>query len=121
VARCNVMRTIASSVHRSPTLATPILPRTSIGRASPRGGKHGLGIAGFTDQHHFATGVAAALMPEQFDASANAGVRRALQTLLHPEFLGTTFQFLALTKNIAPDFQLSGFKFARSARVALGL
>jgi SAM-dependent MidA family methyltransferase len=85
------------------------------------GEKHGLGVAGFTDQHHFATGVAAALMPEQFDANADAGTRWALQTLLHPEFLGKTFQFLALTKNVAPDFRLSGFKFARSPRVALGL
>jgi SAM-dependent MidA family methyltransferase len=85
------------------------------------GEKHGLGVAGFTDQHHFATGVAAALMPEQFDANADAGTRRALQTLLHPEFLGKTFQFLALTRNVAPDFQLSGFKFARSSRTTLGL
>jgi hypothetical protein len=60
-------------------------------------------------------------MPEQFDANADAGTRWALQTLLHPEFLGKTFQFLALTKNVAPDFRLSGFKFARSPRVALGL
>jgi SAM-dependent MidA family methyltransferase len=85
------------------------------------GEKHGLAVAGFTDQHHFATGVAAVLMTGQFDANADAGTRRALQTLLHPEFLGTTFQFLALTKNVARDFQLSGFKFARSPRVALGL
>lgn len=86
-----------------------------------RGEKHGLGVAGFTDQHHFATGVATALMPAQFDAHADAGTRRALQTLLHPEFLGKTFQFLALTRNVAPDFQLSGFKFARDPRSALGL
>jgi SAM-dependent MidA family methyltransferase len=85
------------------------------------GEKHGLGVAGFTDQHHFATGVATALMPEQFDANADAGTRRTLQTLLHPEFLGKTFQFLALTKNVAPDFRLSGFRFARSPRTALGL
>jgi SAM-dependent MidA family methyltransferase len=85
------------------------------------GEKHGLGVTGFTDQHHFATGVVAALMPEQFDANADAGTRRALQTLLHPELLGTTFQFLALSRNVAPDVRLSGFKFARSPRVALGL
>ena len=85
------------------------------------GQRHGLGVAGFTDQHHFATGIAAALMPEQFDANADSGTRRALQTLLHPEFLGRTFQFLTLTRNVPADFQLSGFKFARSPRVALGL
>jgi SAM-dependent MidA family methyltransferase len=86
-----------------------------------RGEKHGLGVTGLTDQHHFVTGVVTALMREQFEGNADAGTRRGLQTLLHPESLGTTFQFLALTKNIAPDFQLSGFRFARSARVALCL
>lgn len=82
---------------------------------------HGLGLAGFTDQHHFATGVVTALMPEQFGADADAGSRRALQTLLHPEFLGTAFQFLALTRNVPSSTRLSGFKFARDPRVALGL
>jgi SAM-dependent MidA family methyltransferase len=82
--------------------------------------RHGLALAGFTDQHHFATGVVAALMQEEFDADADAGTRRALQTLLHPEFLGRTFQFLALTRNVAPGFRLGGFNFARDPRVALG-
>jgi SAM-dependent MidA family methyltransferase len=81
----------------------------------------GLSVAAFTDQHHFATGVVTALLPEQFGADADAGSRRALQTLLHPEILGTTFQFLALTKNVPSGPQLSGFKFARDPRVALGL
>jgi len=81
----------------------------------------GLSVAGFTDQHHFATGVVTALMPEEFEGNANAGTRRALQTLLHPEFLGTTFQFLALAKDVAPDVSLGGFKFARDPRTALGL
>jgi hypothetical protein len=60
-------------------------------------------------------------MSEQFDGNADAGTRRALQTLLHPEFLGTTFQFLALTKGVASGVQLSGFNFARDPRIALGL
>jgi SAM-dependent MidA family methyltransferase len=81
----------------------------------------GLSLAGFTDQHHFMTGVATALVPEQFGANADAATRRALQTLLHPEILGTTFQFLALTKNVPSDSPLGGFKFARNPRVALGL
>jgi SAM-dependent MidA family methyltransferase len=80
----------------------------------------GLCIAGFTDQHHFITGVVTALMAEEFDANATAKIRRALQTLLHPEFLGTTFQFLALTRNVA-DQQLGGFRFAREPRATLGL
>jgi SAM-dependent MidA family methyltransferase len=81
----------------------------------------GLSVAGFTDQHHFAIGVVTALMPYQFGADADAGTRRALQTLLHPEILGTTFQFLALTKNAPVSARLSGFKFARDPRLALGL
>jgi len=106
-------------------------PLTDIGQAditahvdwtslAERAEAHGLTVAGFTDQHHFATGVVTALMAEQFGGNADAATRRALQTLLHPEFLGTTFQFLALTKN-APDPPLSGFKFARDARVTLGI
>jgi SAM-dependent MidA family methyltransferase len=86
-----------------------------------RAEEHGLRVAGFTDQHHFMTGIAAALIPEQFDATADPGTRRALQTLLHPELLGKTFQFLALTRNVPPDSQLSGFKFARDPRAILGL
>jgi len=81
----------------------------------------GLSVAGFTDQHHFMTGVVTALLPGQFGENADPATRRALQTLLHPEFLGTTFQFLALTKNVPPSIQLSGFKFARDPRVTLGL
>ena len=82
---------------------------------------NGLTVAGFTDQHHFATGIVTALMPDQFGDNADSKTRRALQTLLHPEFLGTTFQFLALTKNVAPGVRLSGFKFARDPRAALGV
>ncbi|HEV2841563.1 MAG TPA: SAM-dependent methyltransferase [Chthoniobacterales bacterium] len=106
-------------------------PLTEIGQAditahvdwtsvAERAEAHGLSVAGFTDQHHFTTGIVTGLMPEQFDASADAATRRALQTLLHPELLGTAFQFLALAKN-APERPLSGFKFARDPRVALGL
>jgi hypothetical protein len=80
---------------------------------------------GFAIEHrfieHVVTGIVAALMPDRFDTSADPGTRRALQTLLHPELLGTAFQFLALTRDIAPDLQLSGFKFARTPRVLLGL
>jgi SAM-dependent MidA family methyltransferase len=74
----------------------------------------GLTIAGFTDQHHFLTGLVArhpALAAEN---------SRALQTLLHPEFLGTRFQFLGLTKSF-PGVALAGFQFARASRAALGL
>jgi SAM-dependent MidA family methyltransferase len=78
----------------------------------------GLRVAGFTDQHHFLTGLLAADPLLEKMAIANA---RALQTLLHPEMLGTKFQFLALTTNLASDTAFSGFKFGRDARSSLGL
>ena len=72
----------------------------------------GLAVSGFTDQHHFATGVVTELMAEQFGANADAATRRALQTLLHPEFLGTTFQSLALRRGVSLGVPLSGFNGA---------
>jgi SAM-dependent MidA family methyltransferase len=78
----------------------------------------GLNLAGFTDQHHFLTGL---LSTHATLASAGAEKSRALQTLIHPEFLGLKFQFLGLTKNFPPESSLGGFKFARDPRLALGL
>lgn len=78
-----------------------------------RAEKCGLTLTGFTDQHHFITGLLSLRTPEESE-------RRALQTLLHPEFLGTRFQYLALGRN-APQDQLSGFRFARDAHKALAL
>lgn len=82
-----------------------------------RGGKSRLSVCGFTDQHHFLTGVLSAF-PE---IVAGEKSKRALQTLLHPEMLGRSFQMLGLVKD--PDLgpALSGFKFARDARASLGL
>ena len=77
----------------------------------------GLSVAGFTDQHHFLTGVLAA-SPE-WTASASPKVRRALQTLLHPEMFARSFQVLALSKGITASPPLSGFKFARDPRLQL--
>ncbi|MEO6971759.1 MAG: SAM-dependent methyltransferase [Chthoniobacterales bacterium] len=76
----------------------------------------GLQIAGFTDQHHFLTGLLST-HPELLSAGAEKS--RALQTLIHPEFLGTRFQFLGLTKEFAAS--LGGFKFGRDPRLSLGL
>ena len=84
-----------------------------------RGEQHGLAIAGFTDQHHFLTGIMAEF-PGLFD-KADAKTRRELQTLLHPEMLGRVFQVLALAKDVDLAAPLSGFKFARKPREALGL
>jgi SAM-dependent MidA family methyltransferase len=71
---------------------------------------------GFTDQHHFFTGIISTFFPEvKFDASE----KRALQTLLHPEMLGRNFQALAMGKDFRET--LSGFRFARDSVAALGL
>ena len=86
-----------------------------------RGESCGLSLDGFTDQHHFVTGLISCLREREFAGEIEPRARHALQTLLHPEFLGTAFQFLVLTRNVAPSFRLSGFKFARDPRVALGL
>ena len=81
---------------------------TSVAERAEEGG---LTLQGFTDQHHFITGLLTVAEPA-------ADQRRALQTLMHPEFLGTRFQYLSLGKN-APGARLSGFRFARDARKAL--
>ena len=84
-----------------------------------RAQESGLRLAGFTDQHHFLTGLLASdpLLAEIATAHA-----RASQTLIHPEMLGTKFQFLALAKEVPVELALSGFKFARDphARLAIG-
>jgi SAM-dependent MidA family methyltransferase len=76
----------------------------------------GLRVAGFTDQHHFLTGLMTADPLVEKTATANP---RALQTLIHPEMLGTKFQFLALAKELASAGSLGGFQFARDARSGL--
>ncbi|PYM02124.1 MAG: hypothetical protein DMF19_04210 [Verrucomicrobia bacterium] len=71
---------------------------------------------GFTDQHHFLTGIISKFFP---DADFDASEKRSLQTLLHPEMLGRNFQALALGKDFKET--LSGFRFARDSAAALGL
>lgn len=76
----------------------------------------GLVPLGFTDQHHFFTGILSqSHIEERFEVSQ----RRPLQTLLHPEMLGRSFQVLALGKDFSDT--LSGFRFARNARTQLGM
>ena len=79
--------------------------------------KNGLSIIGFTDQHHFLTGIISTFP----DIAAPEKSKRALQTLLHPEMLGRSFQVLALAKDIDISAPLSGFKFAGDPRRTLGL
>ena len=81
----------------------------------------GLAVVGFTDQHHFITGVITNLLDDEFDGNADPKKRRALQTLLHPELLGASFQFLAFSKNMDNSPPLSGFRLASDPCARLGL
>lgn len=91
----------------------------------------GLHVAGFTDQHHFLTGIISS-WPDFLESGADATAlnspvavasadretkrknKRALQTLMHPEMLGRAFQVLGLEKNVRSSISpLAGFKFAR--------
>ncbi len=78
---------------------------------------NGLRVAGFTDQHHFLTGIISQSESGDRGQSLLADsvkAKRELQTLLHPEMLGRAFQVLALAKNVCPETKpLAGFKFAR--------
>ncbi|HEY2568902.1 MAG TPA: SAM-dependent methyltransferase [Candidatus Udaeobacter sp.] len=84
-----------------------------------RAKRNGLNVAGFTDQHHFFTGIISTWPDLVQDRAVNSTgidrkIKRALQTLLHPEMLGRAFQVLALGKNVdASAVRLAGFKFAR--------
>jgi SAM-dependent MidA family methyltransferase len=89
---------------------------------------NGLHVVGFTDQHHFLTGIISEFgnggSPEapaddwgQSLVPGSCKAKRELQTLLHPEMLGRAFQVLALEKNLSAGMpQLAGFRFAREPR-----
>ena len=85
----------------------------------------GLRVAGFTDQHHFLTGIMSELAAGDWGQSTLPGspkAKRELQTLLHPEMLGRAFQVLGLSKNVDPAAtKLAGFKFAREPGSLLGV
>jgi SAM-dependent MidA family methyltransferase len=77
----------------------------------------GMQLTGYTDQHHFLTGLVSQAM-EGWTPSAREAL--GLKTLLHPEMMGTAFKVLAASRNV-PEQPLSGFKFAREPRRELGL
>ncbi len=79
---------------------------------------NGLTVSGFTDQHHFLTGIIAK-WPDIIP-SGDAAARRQLQTLLHPEMMGRSFQALLLSRG-TEDHRLGGFQFAREPLSQLGL
>jgi len=85
---------------------------------------NGLHVAGFTDQHHFLTGIISQFGrggSGQSSLPISRKASRELQTLLHPEMLGRAFQVLAVTKNVEPETTLlAGFKFARQQSQSAG-
>jgi SAM-dependent MidA family methyltransferase len=73
----------------------------------------GLQVKGCTDQHHFITGVFSELAHDSLWENVDSKTKRELQTLLHPEMLGRSFQVLALAKKVDLAKPLAGFKFRR--------
>ena len=78
-----------------------------------RARQDGLDIAGLADQHHFLTGI----ISQWPDLMGGGQQSRALQTLMHPEILGRSFQVLALKKNVNSGTALAGYKFARASNL----
>ena len=83
----------------------------------------GMGVAGYADQHHFMAGLAQQAFPDTNEPPdpAKQKMLRAFTTLMHPNFMGMQFKFLALGKNLpdAADAPLSGFQFSPDASAAL--
>jgi SAM-dependent MidA family methyltransferase len=77
--------------------------------------KLGLKNAGFTDQHHFITGLGAVVLGDTDDPASPQRLKdmRAFRTLMHPDFLGTLFKALCLAKNVPAAPPLAGFRFSR--------
>ena len=81
----------------------------------------GFRIEGFADQHHYLVGASQDLLTKVSNPPDGLSQKslRALQTLLHPESMGTQFHYLALSKGVALTPSLSGFKFARDPQQQL--
>jgi SAM-dependent MidA family methyltransferase len=76
----------------------------------------GFSVAGFTDQHHFLVGAAAEMLRAMDGLPPSPESRkklRSLQTLLHPESMGTQFHVLVLERGLDGPAMLSGLQFAR--------
>lgn len=70
---------------------------------------------GFADQNHFMVGAGENLLKSLEGRIHEPEARKTLrmmQTLLHPESMGTQFHYLAFSKN-APGEKLRGFRFGR--------
>ncbi len=75
----------------------------------------GFRIEGYADQHHYLVGASQDLLKrlDRPPDSASQKTLRSLQTLLHPESMGTQFHYLAFSKGVDPEPKLSSFRFAR--------
>jgi SAM-dependent MidA family methyltransferase len=75
----------------------------------------GFRIEGYADQHHYLVGASQDLlkMLDRPPDSASQKTLRSLQTLLHPESMGTQFHYLAFSKGVNLTPGLTSFKFAR--------
>jgi SAM-dependent MidA family methyltransferase len=80
----------------------------------------GLGLRGFTDQHHFMVGLSRLHFTDTDGITpAQARELRAFKTLMHPNLLGQSFKVLCFEKAVAGP--LAGFAFAREPCEALGI
>ncbi len=75
----------------------------------------GFRIEGYADQHHYLVGASQDLLktldrPPDPDSQK---ALRSLQTLLHPESMGTQYHYLACSKGVGSGPKLSSFRFAR--------
>ena len=75
----------------------------------------GLKFLGLPDQHHFLTGILS--RSPDFLSQSDAKVRRQLQTLLHPEMLGRSFQALVMSRGLETLPEIAGLKFAGTAAI----
>ncbi len=72
----------------------------------------GFALQGLVDQHYFLTGILAE--DPDFLGKASAKIRRELQTLLHPEMLGRSFQILVLGRRTpSSSSTLAGLRFRK--------
>jgi SAM-dependent MidA family methyltransferase len=75
--------------------------------------RSGFALQGLVDQYYFLTGILAE--DSDFLEKASAKIRRELQTLLHPEMLGRSFQVLVLARGISSSSKMSGLRFRHRA------
>ena len=75
----------------------------------------GFKIEGYADQYHYLVGASQDVLKHLSGPpdSASQKTLRSLQTLLHPESMGSQFHYLVLSKDVNSEHKLSGFRFAR--------